>query len=284
MRDTPRKISATHIVLFVGFLILSTVLLTLSFKSRPSRIPPQSHPVQFQAHQSAFVDIDIGTLGTPIDSKASRLITFDPFDELLVSEKYERYPYIVADFSGPTDFYINDFLEGCSTLNKRNERYDPFYREQSMKRNCVTNESKLLRKAALDDFNSSWLKECMHAPLRKVQVEAITLSSFLPKINVSHINFLKIDAQGSDFAILKDLFEHAAHIIVNTILVECQLYDQGVPLYFTSNDCNEIASYVSRKFPSARFKWTDNNCLLKEFNLEISNLNQNDTISNPSSL
>lgn len=271
-----RSLPKPSLPLTLGILVISSIFfLFTSLKPCPAQNVCYPDTVQSHSHQASAVDIDIGTNGSPIEAEAAKLISFDPFDELMISDKYERYPYIVADFSGPADFYINDALRGCSTLNKRNERYDSSYREETMKNNCPPdselNVGQKLEQA-MRDFNSSFLKECMHAPLRKVQVEAVTLSSFLPKINVSHINYLKIDAQGSDFSILKDLFEHAPHILVNKILVECQVYDQSIPLYFTSNDCNEIVTYVSRKFPSARFDWTYNNCLLKEYNIEITNL------------
>lgn len=43
------------------------------------------------ANSAMVIDIDIGTLGTAMASSAHKLLTFDPFDKLLMTDKLERY-------------------------------------------------------------------------------------------------------------------------------------------------------------------------------------------------
>lgn len=213
-----------------------------------------------------LVDIDIGTLGKPIKSSANKLITFDPFDKPLMQERYERHSFVVSDVDdddGSLPFFVNDRAGGCSTLNLRNEHYDVAYQ------NRVHQQCGKTRKAFLE----SRLHACMHFPQRRMRVRSMRLSRFVRARNITRVGILKIDAQGSDFAILKDLVENIApEFSVDSVIVECQVLNESVPLYFVANDCGDIQQYMAEKFERFEVVKQSNNCNVKEFNLIYSGL------------
>lgn len=211
------------------------------------------------------VDIDIGTKGSPMRSTASKLITFDPGDKQLLTEKLERYPVVIADHSGLTNFYINRAEGGCSSLNRRNEEYNTTLQDAGMWNRC---------KVSRQDWLKSRLPLCMHSPLVKARVRAMLLSRFLKERRIRHVGILKIDAQGSDFSILKDILEHTTdhEVKFDTIVVECQTFNQTVPLYFASNSCEDIETYVKEKMPDVKFNRNVNNCMVNEWNLIMTDL------------
>lgn len=207
------------------------------------------------SHQ--LLDIDIGTNGVPMLSKAHKVLTFDPGDSQLTSVALEKYPFVIADFNGEATFYINEDEQGCSSLNLRNEYYNQTRRDNQIKRRCPGTS-----------FAESRLFNCMHSKrLRQTKVQVRRISSFLKARGITHINKLKLDAQGSDFAIVKDFFENADNTDVNILQVECQDYGQAIPLYFTSNDCSNIVQYVRRKRPNLTHRKVMNNCMAAEYNL-----------------
>lgn len=105
--------------------------------------------------------------------------------------------------------------------------------------------------------------------IERKEVPSIRLSTFVRQRGIAAIGLLKIDAQGSDFSILKDLFENTA-VMPRKIVFECQQYRQGVPLYFTNNDCEEIKFYLRQKLPaSAAFTEKANNCVAREYNVFV---------------
>lgn len=203
------------------------------------------------------VDIDIGTNGKTITSTASKLITFDPTDTRYISDSLLRYPYVISDFDGFATFYVNDEEPGCSSINVRNEAYDRVLQSDRIRSRCGDVV-----------FQRSRLFKCMHSKkLRATRVTVRRLSSVLREMNVDSINVLKIDAQGSDFAIVKDVFENLPGVAVRRLQVECQEYNVSTPLYFSANDCGAILSYVRQKFPAMSYRRVLNNCMAAEYNL-----------------
>ena len=71
--------------------------------------------------------------------------------------------------------------------------------------------------------------------------------------NVQEIRMIKVDAQGSDFTIVKDILENFPKIKVRNIQVECQYYDAQAPTYHANNDCKEFLWYV--KYKMGGRKW-----------------------------
>lgn len=246
--------------------------LTYSGLKRKTSTVKIDQPLLIGMESSDMVtDIDIGTLGLPIRGRSDRLITFDPFDKQLLSTKYERHPYIISDVNGYLPFYVNDGVRGCSTLNFRNEHYDVTYQTEIHERDCRTTR---------ENFLKSPLVHCMHYPQRKIRVRSIRLSTFLKQRNITRIGCLKIDAQGSDFAILKDTIENLPSVSFESIIVECQVMNGSIPLYFTSNDCGHIEHYISAKFETFQLKRQLNNCNVKEYNLIYSGLIRKKTLQN----
>lgn len=187
------------------------------------------------------------------------LLTFDPFDKLLIEDKYERHPYLISDFDGTTSFYINHDIPGCSSINHRNWVVDQGWQKKLQKQYCGGKKSGIL-------------KGCMEPKrVERKEIRCRRLSTFVTERDVRRIKLLKIDAQGSDFTIVKDLFENAPNVWVDILKVECQKFNETVPLYFASNDCDDIVKYVkqkeSRRIQAIEFK--TNNCLVREYNLVI---------------
>lgn len=67
------------------------------------------------------------------------------------------------------------------------------------------------------------------------------LCRFVTERNITRIGRLKIYAKGSDFAIFKGTVENTApDVSIDSITVECQWFNNAIPLYFISNDCGDI--------------------------------------------
>lgn len=200
------------------------------------------------------VDIDIGTHGKAMNSEASKLITFDPFDKKIILSNYERYPYAIADFSGNALFSINKQFSPCSSINLRNSNFSETHLINTTPKNCTSRFSSITRK-------------CLRSRTETKMVKAITLSSFLKWKRIRHIQVLKIDSQGSDFDILKDIFENCPFLTIDTLKFECQTYDKSVPLYFTTNDCDLMEQYVKEKYKNVLSSRTLINCGHGEYDI-----------------
>lgn len=251
IRPSPSATAALISNIFPSLLVTTCCIATILFLSChfPSTI--------LSKH---LVDIDIGTNGRPMSSNAHKLITFDPSDPPLRSTSLDRYPFVIADFNGQAIFYLNQQEPGCSSLNIRNDHYNQTLRHNQIKSSCPTSS-----------FHNSRLYNCIHSPrIHQLTVQVKKLSSFLNHAKISKINKLKIDAQGSDFAIVKDLFENADHVSVNQLQVECQDYQKSIPLYYASNNCADIITYLKSKRPAMTHKRLQNNCMAAEYNLVFS--------------
>lgn len=188
--------------------------------------------------QGKRVKVDIGTLGDPIPSPDNPLITFDPFDSELidVGKGIARLPYLVVGESAPktlqptfaTVFHVNEDFPACSSANEFDYN------------------------RTLPDSFPEWLKHCYQPKTKKSRaVSAVRLSKVLSEAGVSSIEFLKIDAQGSDSDIVRDVFENTK-IPVHRLQIECQEYAnaKGVVEYTgVDNDCDKTKHYLESKFP-----------------------------------
>jgi len=205
------------------------------------------------------VDIDIGTLGIPIAS-TGYLLTFDPFDVYDASDSHERFPYAIGDQEGSATFYVNDEVNGCSSLYPSN----PIFQHNA---------------TALDDVAECLVPcpTCLYytQACRKPQrssvkhVDVIRLSTLLKHRDVQRIGFLKIDAQGADFSILKDVLDNTM-VDINKIQVECQRYDETHAFYDSFNDCSAIKAFVHRKHPAYNVSEWSQNCMAAEYNVVFS--------------
>ena len=106
---------------------------------------------------------------------------------------------------------------------------------------------------------------------KKIQVKTRKLSSFVKAKPIKKIGFLKVDAQGNDFAIVKDLFENTDQIAIEQLQIECQKFNETVPLYFASNDCGDIEDYIGQKKGGQvrKVTYSSNNCAAGEFDVNF---------------
>lgn len=215
-----------------------------------------------------IIDIDIGTLGKPIGRSSANnyLITFDPFDHKYLGTKYERLPYAVTtNKEEVSPFYVNQMIPGCSSLNRYNPIFDSnpdlvnemWHGEPGDAHNCQPNNAE-----------RCCVQRCKHPKRRKraiMQVPTIKLSTVIKQRNINKINFLKIDAQGSDKSILQDVL--STGVKVERIMAECQRYDKIHPIYDSQNDCEAMVKEVHHFRPEFTVEWIVNNCLNAEYNL-----------------
>lgn len=211
------------------------------------------------------VDIDIGTLGTFVSSQADLLLTFDPFDEPLITDTMERYPYVIADYNGTGLFYENMGSRDCSTMNSIVEYANQTLREQLMDENCHDSRPRP---------GAQRCAQPLPERINTIEVEVRRLCDILKMRHFSKINQLKVDAQGSDFAIIKDVVENCAHVSIETMKIECQVYGRTIPLYVADNDCTRIERYLKMKFPGVVIQWEMNVCWSAEYNLIVSNIHR----------
>jgi FkbM family methyltransferase len=121
-------------------------------------------------------------------------------------------PMAVAEEDGFSSFYINEFRKASSLL--------PFDR------------------AGLERWEG---KEKLHVA-KRVLVPTIRLDTFLDLMQIEKVEFLKIDAQGGDFGVLKSAGERLndiRKIVLEVVVNPIQLY-QG------SADKSTIVSYMEK--------------------------------------
>lgn len=215
------------------------------------------------AQSDKVVDIDIGTLGTYEDRKADLILTFDPFDELMISDTVERYPYVISDYNGTGIFYENTGSRDCSTMQYVTQFANETTREDLMADNC--NERRELPGA----------KSCAQPErerVNEIEVQVRRLCDILKMRGFTKINAFKVDAQGADFVIVKDLVENCPHVEIKSMKIECQFYDRTIPLYVSDNDCTRIEKYLRYKFPKVKINFQLNVCWSAEYNLLATNL------------
>eukprot|EP00756_Hemistasia_phaeocysticola_P004377 Hpha_TRINITY_DN12780_c0_g2::TRINITY_DN12780_c0_g2_i1::g.114492::m.114492 len=218
------------------------------------------------------VDVEIGTQGVHIQMSSNMLYTFDPFDVQERTDSIERFPFAISDkIDGANGtFYLNERVGGCSSMNRLNPAFE--------------SNPRLLRHQASD------CKQCegppgnvhgcpCHCPpfvlilcrtaafYRPLQVPVRRLSSVLVELGVQRVEHLKIDAQGSDFAILRDVLENAPSVTVDTWQVECQFYQRTPAFYDARNDCQAILDYASQRLPHHTTRAHVNNCQCAEYNI-----------------
>ena len=214
------------------------------------------HQENHRFRPTPVADIMVGTAGTVIQS-SSFLYTFDPFDKPLRSETFERMPYIASVVDGQTRFYTNHLMPGCSSTNPVNANFTT----------NVTARSHLIR--CRQGRNYVGLIMACRLPLNLTvsTLPSLRLSTLIRQRQIRSIPHLKIDAQGSDFALLRDVFENSVDregVEVISVQAECQwlartpaLYDSPLP-----NDCEAIQTYLQNR--SYRTGFANTNCQIAE--------------------
>jgi len=123
-------------------------------------------------------------------------------------------------------------------------RYAPFYVNEDGA-HC----NPLLRRSAgfISPRNSDGKQAVVHCQKRgvPVQVPVIPLSSIVDQL--THVDYLKIDAQGYDLEILKSV--SSSFLKISSIKVECQEVgsDSQLALYENMGQCPEIETYMREK-------------------------------------
>ena len=214
------------------------------------------------------VDVDVGTQGQVINVSSHDLFTFDPFDSPLtilrpaglLTRNLTIMPYAVSTVDGEAPFFFNRQVPGCSSMNRVNS----IYRH---------NRSALEHQAFCESGRASpWrmglIRGCRSGVVTVEPVRTVRLSTVLAREGVQKLQHLKLDTQGSDFAILRDVLESG--ITVMNAQLECQDYSLALPLYDALNDCRAIVAYLEKKHPSFRVRWHSANCPIAEFNLFMS--------------
>jgi len=233
------------------------------------------------------IDIDIGTAGIPIASR-HHLVTFDPFDLPLSRANYERLAFAVSPHAeGHEKFFVNLDKPGCSSMLPVNPAFR--HNETLYLADCLPEDGCRLApectrcktchtlKHHPDRFFHGTVLPCRR-PKGGFEVRTVPtqrLSTFLRERRVERVEFLKIDAQGADRAIVEDVFARTA-LPVRHLRVECQLLDGRVPPMYVDervppNDCHAIVAVVSRLRPAlmTRVEWAESNCHVAEYNLDF---------------
>lgn len=195
-----------------------------------------------------------------INNKNIKAYLFEPvkyyFDKLVDNYKeaeghFILLNYAISNIDGEIDFNIidpkeiednklPDFLMGISSI------YDD--------RNSLSREYWLTR-GKIHTQRYGWTYEnLIEKNIRKIKVKSIKVSTFLKRYNLNTIDILVIDAEGSDFNIIKDFlneikpkyikFEY--NNLPNNELEECKnllLFNNYKTIFYSGQDC--LAIYLN---------------------------------------
>lgn len=232
------------------------------------------------------IDIDIGTAGIPIASR-HYLVTFDPFDLPILHDNHERLAVAISPHvESHVTFFVNVDKPGCSSMLPVNPAFrhnDTLYLADCLPEDgcrlapeCTRCKTCHTLKHRNDRFFHGAVLPCRR-PQGGFEVRTVPaqrLSNFLRERRVERVEFLKIDAQGADRAIVEDVFART-ELPVRHLRVECQLLDGRVPPAYVDkrvppNDCHAIIALVRRLRPAlARVEWAESNCHVAEYNLDF---------------
>jgi FkbM family methyltransferase len=135
-----------------------------------------------------YIYFDIGanngcdSIPIALANNNARVYAFEPTPELIMHltlqtagmANYNIIPKAVSNFNGTTTFYISGQGDwGCSSMNEFNDNLEKTWPGRT-------------------DFNVT----------NKITVPVITMKDFVETNNISHIDFLHVDAQGQDLEVL----------------------------------------------------------------------------------
>lgn len=122
-------------------------------------------------------------------------------------------PMAVGECDGTADFYLNSFAPASSLLG-----FDP-------------------------DGLAKWIGRELLEVARKVSVPVVRLDTFMDLVGISQVEFLKIDAQGADFAVVRSAGKRLRDI--RKITLEVQI--TPLPLYAGGSDKDRVVEYLRRE-------------------------------------
>jgi len=186
------------------------------------QLAPGYRPRKYAATTEDEVWVDVGahlgekTFSTAEENPRVRVYAFEP--NLQVASKlmgclpnYVVLPMAVAERDGSSPFYLNRYAEASSLLP-----FDP---------------EGLRQWEGGDEFQ-------LEATLT---VPTIRLDTFLNQAGISKVNYLKIDAQGADLAVIRSAGERLRDI--DRISLEVQITE--VPLYRNSPGKEEVVQFMT---------------------------------------
>ena len=142
-------------------------------------------------------------------------------------------------------------------MEKRNPKADPTVPG-------LPHCSKSELKRGMGQFQS-----CIQPQETVLEPPATRLSSFFHNYSIRKVGVLKIDAQGSDFKIVRDVMERSPEVKIDRIIAECQKYEKAGPsrqIYASDNDCLAMERFVKGKYPNVSVFEQVNNCAIAEYN------------------
>jgi FkbM family methyltransferase len=181
--------------------------------SLPPRQVPRAEPGQ--------IWIDVGahlgekTFASAEANPSLRVYAFEPVLRLAAQRlgrlpNFVVVPMAVAEHDGCADFYLNEFPAASSLLP-----FDP-------------------------DGLAGWRGGDVLKIERKLTVPTIRLDTFLNVMAIPKVQFLKIDAQGADLAVIRSLGKRLKD--VDKISLEVQI--NPVPLYAGGTRVDEVERYM----------------------------------------
>lgn len=131
------------------------------------------------------------------------------------SDNFIVIPKAVSDFNGKTIFHIAGQHDwGCSSLNTFN-----------------------------DGLERTWLGRTDFKVTEDIEVEVITLESFIEENGIPYIDFLHVDTQGSDLAVLRGLGKYISIVKAGVIEVPA---NKEVALYKEQHTKEEAIDFLQK--------------------------------------
>ena len=178
--------------------------------------------LSFQQPQQVWIDVGahVGRKSFPFAYANPSLIVYACEPNLKVARQtigrlpnYIVLPMAVTEHDGCADFYLNEF-DAASSLY-------PFNPEGL----------------------EVWVKKFDLKVIDRVKVPTVRLDTFMNAMNISRVDYLKVDAQGADFAVIKS----AGDRLVDIQKVTLEVAVTPIPLYDGAAGKDEIVDYL-RKF------------------------------------
>ena len=142
------------------------------------------------------------------------------FDRLKIDDDDIKLPVAICTYDGITKF--NFYQEGTHSILDTNLTDIPKY---------------------IDGFTGKPAMPKLWTAHKKTIVPCLTLKTIVEQLNVQHIQFVKIDAQGYDFEIIKSLGDKIS--LVDELVCEVQITD--FEIYINQSKKYEVIDYMKKK-------------------------------------
>ena len=232
-------------IIYLLIPIISKILIALRLNSR---IINQLNTLRFESHKIDDYSSFISKL--LVDNKLTALDVGAQggfFDSSLFAKKYNY-------FFDP--IVVEPLISEAEKLSKKNYKVisKGLWSSNCKKKLYVLGKrlgSSSMYKPSIDSYDLYNVKKkdfSLFDVTNEVEVECTTVNDSLSKLNVKHLDFLKIDTQGSELEILKGLGEYKPLLIK----IEVQI----VPMYKGVPDWSELINYLY-KMNYMTTEWTE---------------------------